>query len=66
MNAVITASMVAVSALLPSKACRGQREPGRAGEQSDGDLRVQPAFLGEPGYRNPSPASISKRRADTS
>ena len=27
----------------------GQREPGRVGEQPEGDLRVHAAFLGEPG-----------------
>jgi hypothetical protein len=30
-----------------------QREPGRVGEQPDGDLRLQPAFLGEPGLAEP-------------
>jgi hypothetical protein len=32
-----------------------QREPGRVGEQSDRDLRLESAFLGDPGSRNPSP-----------
>jgi hypothetical protein len=32
-----------------------QREPGRVGEQPDGDLRIQPAFLGEPGLPEPIP-----------
>jgi hypothetical protein len=30
-----------------------QREPGRVGEQPDGDLRLQSAFLGEPGLAEP-------------
>ena len=44
----------------------GQREPGRIGEQPEGDLRFQAAFLGEPGSRNPSPASVSKYSVETS
>ena len=44
----------------------GQREPGRVGEQTQGDLRFQPAFLGEPGSRKPSPASVSKYSVETS
>ena len=30
-----------------------QREPGGVGEQPDGDLRFQAAFLGEPGLAEP-------------
>ena len=30
-----------------------QREPARVGQQPDGDLRLQPAFLGEPGLAEP-------------
>ena len=32
-----------------------QREPGRIGEQTDGDLRIQPALLGEPRLPKPIP-----------
>ena len=32
-----------------------QREPVGVGEQTDGDLRFQPAFLGEPGFAEPVP-----------
>ena len=46
LNALITGSIVAVSALLPSNASTAQREPGCVGEQPDGDLRIQAAFLG--------------------
>ena len=30
-----------------------QREPVLPGEQADSDLRLQPAFLGEPGFAEP-------------
>jgi hypothetical protein len=32
-----------------------QREPGPVGQQPDGDLRVQPPFLGEPGLAESVP-----------
>ena len=53
MNALITGTMVAVSARLPSKACDGQREPGGIGQQAQGDLRFQPALFGEAGFAEP-------------
>ncbi len=43
-----------------------QREAGGVGEQPQGDLGVQAAFLGKPGSRNPSPASVSKCSVETS
>ena len=43
-----------------------QWEPRGVGQQSDGDLRFQAAFLEKPGSRNPSPASVSKYRVLTS
>ena len=42
----MTGSIVAVSALLPSNASTASGNPG-VGEQPDGDLRFQAAFLGE-------------------
>jgi len=36
------------------------------GEQPDGDLRLQPPLFSEPRSRNPSPASVSKYKVDTS
>ena len=53
MNASMTGSMVLVSALFPSKALNHQREPVCVGEQPDGDLRLQPPLLGEPGLAEP-------------
>ena len=53
LNALMTGTMVAVSALLPSKGCHGQREPGRIGQQAKGDLRFQPALFGEAGLAEP-------------
>jgi hypothetical protein len=41
LKALMTGSVVAVSALLPSKGFDGQREPGGVGEQPNGDLRFQ-------------------------
>jgi hypothetical protein len=35
--------------LVPLKRLHSQREPGGVGEQPTGDLRIQAAFLGEPG-----------------
>src|SRR5271167_408017 len=49
LNALMTTSMVAVSALLPSKASTASGKPGGVGEQTDGDLRFEFAFLGEAG-----------------
>src|SRR6478735_256719 len=53
MNACSVGSMVAVSALLPSNASTREREPGRVCQQSDLDLRLEAAFLGEPGFAEP-------------
>ena len=53
LNALITGSMVAVSALLPSKASTVSGNPRGVGEQPDRDLRVQAAFLGESGLAEP-------------
>jgi hypothetical protein len=41
--------------LVPLEGLHRQRKPARVGEQADGDLRVQPAFLGEP--RLPKPVT---------
>lgn len=43
-----------------------QREPANIGQQPDGDLRLKPAFLGNPDSRNPSPSSVSKYNVVTS
>ena len=53
MNFSMTGSMVLVSALFPSNAETIEREAVLAGEQADRDLRLQPAFLGEPGLPEP-------------
>ena len=53
-----------VSALLPLNADH-QREPALVGQQADGDLRLQAAFLGEPGFPEPiSRVGLEMQRAD--
>jgi hypothetical protein len=47
--------MVWVSGLVALERLDHQREPGRVGEQTEGDLRLQPTFLGEP--RLPEPVA---------
>ena len=47
MNDSMTGSIVLVSALLPFERGDHEREPVLAGEQADGDLRLQPPLLGE-------------------
>jgi hypothetical protein len=53
MNASITGSIVLVSAFVPLKGGHHQREAVLAGEQSDGDLRLQAAFLRVPRLAEP-------------
>jgi hypothetical protein len=48
--------------VVPLESVDQQREPGRVGEQTDGDLRLQAAFLGEPGLT----VSVSKNSVVTS
>lgn len=43
-----------------------QWEPGRIGQQPDGDLRFERRSLEKPGSRNPSPSWISKYKVVTS
>jgi hypothetical protein len=66
MNAVMVGSMVAVSALLPSNASTISGNP----EASDSSPMVicgsRRRSLENPGSRNPSPASVSKYKVDTS
>ena len=45
--------MVVVSARVALERLHHQREPGRVGQQADGDLRLQAAFLGEPRLAEP-------------
>jgi hypothetical protein len=53
MNAVMTGSMVLVSAFVALERLDHEREPCLVGEQAHGDLRFQAAFLGEPGRAEP-------------
>ena len=53
MNASMTGSIVLVSALFPSNADTMSGNPSGAGEQADGDLRLQPPLLGEPALPEP-------------
>jgi hypothetical protein len=52
MNFSMTGSMVLVSALFPERADH-EGEAVLAGEQADGNLRLQPPLLGEPGLAEP-------------
>lgn len=66
LNASITGSMVAVSALLPSKASTAGGNPFPSVSSPMvicGSRRRSLEYLGS---RNPSPASVSKYRVDTS
>ena len=53
MNAVIVGSMVVVSARLPSNASTISGNPVASVNKPDGDLRLEPAFLGEPRLAEP-------------
>ncbi len=53
LKALMTGSMVAVSALLPSNASTASGNPVASVKQPDGDLRFQAALLGEPGLTEP-------------
>jgi hypothetical protein len=66
MNERIVGSIVSVSALLPSNASTISGNPAASVSSPDRDLRLQPAFLGEPGLADPSPSSISKYKVVTS
>jgi hypothetical protein len=61
----MTGSVVAVSALLPSKGFDGQREPGGVGEQPNGDLRFQSPLFAEAGLTEPiAGVGFEVRRGD--
>jgi hypothetical protein len=49
----MTGSIVAVSAFVALERLDRQREPGGIGQQPEGDLRFQSAFLGESGLTKP-------------
>src|SRR5215471_5263292 len=53
MNASITGSIVLVSARLPSNAETISGNPFRSASSPMGDLRLQPALLGEPALAEP-------------
>src|SRR5215207_8610995 len=52
-KASITGKIVFVSAVFPSNARTCSGKPAHIGQQADGDLRLQPTFLGEPGLAEP-------------
>jgi hypothetical protein len=52
-NAVMVGIIVCVSAVLPSNASTVNGQPGRVGEQPDGDLPLQMALPGEPRLAKP-------------
>src|SRR5690349_15353796 len=54
MNACSVGSIVAALGLVALERLDRQREPGRVGEQTDGDLWFQTAFFGEPGLAEPA------------
>ena len=66
MNAVIIGSMVVVSARLPSKAATISGNPVASVSSPMVICGSRRRSLENPGSRNPSPASVSKYRVDTS
>jgi hypothetical protein len=60
LNALMTGSMVAVSALLPSKACTVSGNPEASVSRPKVIRGSRRRSLENPDSRNPSPASISK------
>ena len=66
MNAAIVGSMVVVSARLPSKACTISGNPVASVSRPMVICGSRRRSLENPGSRNPSPASVSKYKVDTS
>ena len=66
MNAVITGSMVVVSALLSSNALTISRNPAASASRPMVIWGSRRRSLENPGSRNPSPWSVSKYKVDTS
>ena len=66
MNAWITGSMVLVSALLPSNADTISGNPDASVSRPMVICGSRRRSLENPGSRNPSPASVSKYKVDTS
>ena len=66
MNALITGSIVVVSALLPSNASTASGNPEASVSSPMVICGSRRRSLENPGSRNPSPASVSKYSVDTS
>ena len=66
MNAVMTGSIVLVSALLPSNASTISGNPAASVSRPTVICGSRRRSLENPGSRNPSPGSVSKYRVDTS
>jgi hypothetical protein len=66
MNASMTGSIVAVSALLPSNALTIRGKPAASASRPTVICGSRRRSLENPGSRNPSPASVSKYSVETS